>query len=164
MIMHFTANSVSYISIVFWILMGILLIRNVSSRGRVAPRNFVIIGFVLLVLGNVLDIYENTLVLRGDINVSTLGILTFVNLEIFILGISFVILSLVNSLVDSSLGNHIKLRWNWLAFIFCPIWSIYHRIWWGLLSLIPFVGMIYSVYMGMYGNSLVEMRRKNSGK
>ena len=144
--------------------MGILLIRNLSSRGRVDPRNFVIIGFVLLVLGNVLDIYENTLVLRGDINVSTLGILTFVNLGIFILGISFVILSLVNSLVDSSLSNHIKLRWNWLAFIFCPIWSIYHRIWWGLLSLIPFVGMIYSVYMGMYGNSLVEMRRKNSGK
>ena len=160
MLIHFASNSVSYISIVFWILIGVMLIRITSSKKRFAPRKFIVIGLVVLVLTHALDIYGNTLAINGEINVSALGHLVFVNLYIFILGISLVILSLASSLVQSSLGYDIEIIWNWWAFVFCPIWSIYHRVWWGLLSLTPFVGIIYSVYMGMYGNSMVAMKRK----
>jgi hypothetical protein len=41
---------------------------------------------------------------------------------------------------------------NWGAFLLAPIWSAYNYVWIGLLSLIPFVGVIVMFTIGQNGN------------
>lgn len=41
--------------------------------------------------------------------------------------------------------------WSWGAFFLSWIWAIGNRTWIGLLALIPYVGIVMSVLLGMHG-------------
>ena len=43
-------------------------------------------------------------------------------------------------------------KWNWGAFLLGWIWSIGNRVWWGLLGLIPYVGFIINIVLGVTGS------------
>lgn len=43
-------------------------------------------------------------------------------------------------------------RWNWGAFLLCPIWCIRHGIWHGLLLLVPIFGFFVPFWLGATGN------------
>jgi zinc-ribbon domain len=42
--------------------------------------------------------------------------------------------------------------WNWGAFLLSWIWSIGNGVWIGLLALIPYVGFIMAIVLGVKGN------------
>ncbi len=42
--------------------------------------------------------------------------------------------------------------WNWGAFFMPWLWLFPNRVWWGLLCLIPHVGWIMAIFMGVKGN------------
>lgn len=48
--------------------------------------------------------------------------------------------------------------WSWGAFLLNWIWAIGNRTWWGLLALIPYVGFIAAIWLGIKGR---EMAWKN---
>lgn len=53
--------------------------------------------------------------------------------------------------------------WSWGAFIFSWVWAIGNRTWWGLFGLIPGVGLVVRVLLGMNGRrSAWQNRRWNS--
>jgi len=41
--------------------------------------------------------------------------------------------------------------WSWGAFAFSWIWAIGNRTWWGLLGLVPGVGLVMRVVLGVKG-------------
>ena len=41
--------------------------------------------------------------------------------------------------------------WSWGAFFFSWIWAIFNKTWIGLLALIPYVGFIISIILGVKG-------------
>jgi len=41
--------------------------------------------------------------------------------------------------------------WSWGAFVFSWIWAIGNRTWWGLLGLVPGVGLVMRVVLGVKG-------------
>ena len=41
--------------------------------------------------------------------------------------------------------------WSWGGFVFSWIWAIPNRTWWGLLGLVPGVGLVVRVLLGMKG-------------
>ena len=43
-------------------------------------------------------------------------------------------------------------RWNWAAFLWGPVWAIGHNVWIGLLTLIPYVGLVMFFVLGAKGN------------
>jgi len=45
-------------------------------------------------------------------------------------------------------------KFNWGAFLLNWIWALNHKHWLGLLSFVPCVGFIYSIYMGVKGNEI----------
>ncbi|MBI4296844.1 MAG: ribonuclease G [Chloroflexi bacterium] len=42
--------------------------------------------------------------------------------------------------------------WNWGAFIMNWIWAIGNSVWIGLLALIPYVGIVMQILLGIHGN------------
>jgi hypothetical protein len=42
--------------------------------------------------------------------------------------------------------------WNWGAFLLALLWSIDHRVWIGLLCIIPYVGFVMAIVLGVKGN------------
>ncbi|OGM97217.1 MAG: hypothetical protein A2817_01395 [Candidatus Yanofskybacteria bacterium RIFCSPHIGHO2_01_FULL_39_8b] len=64
---------------------------------------------------------------------------------------------------DSIIPPEIK-GWNWGAFGVTLIWGIYYGAWvvlWGfLLGLIPLVGILWQVYVGMKGNEWAWRKNK----
>jgi len=42
--------------------------------------------------------------------------------------------------------------WNWGAFVLCWIWGIGNKVWIALLALLPFVGFIMNIVLGIKGN------------
>lgn len=44
--------------------------------------------------------------------------------------------------------------WAWGAFLWNWIWAIRNRVWWGLLALIPYVGIIVAFWLGFKGREL----------
>ena len=42
--------------------------------------------------------------------------------------------------------------WNWGAFCLCWIWGIGNKVWIALLALLPFVGFIMNIVLGIKGN------------
>ena len=46
------------------------------------------------------------------------------------------------------------MRWSWGAFILNWIWAISHRVWIGLLTLVPGIGLFVAAYLGSKGNEL----------
>ena len=57
-------------------------------------------------------------------------------------------------------GNHgkkkksILKKFNWAAFIFCPIWAVAHEVKEGYLGFIPGFWTIIGLYLGCCGNEL----------
>ena len=54
---------------------------------------------------------------------------------------------------DIHLANSIK-GWSWGAFLLTPLWSFFNKTWIGLLSLIPYLGILVSFYLGFKGREL----------
>lgn len=44
-------------------------------------------------------------------------------------------------------------KWNWGAFWLNWIWAAGNGVWWGLLALIPYVGFVVAIILGINGNS-----------
>jgi hypothetical protein len=51
---------------------------------------------------------------------------------------------------SSTIPDGIK-GWSWGAFLLNWIWAIGNRTWWGLLALIPYVGFIMAIILGIKG-------------
>jgi len=49
--------------------------------------------------------------------------------------------------------------WCWGAFLLNWIWAIRFRVWWGLLSLVPIVGLAVPIWLGLKGRELAWRRR-----
>lgn len=43
-------------------------------------------------------------------------------------------------------------KWNWAAFLWGPVWAIGHNVWIGLLTLVPYVGLVMNLVQGAKGN------------
>lgn len=56
----------------------------------------------------------------------------------------------------------LKGKLNWGAFLLCPIWSIAHSTWIGLISLVPYVGWIMCIVMLIKGNEMAWQNRQFS--
>ena len=50
--------------------------------------------------------------------------------------------------------------WSWGAFFWNWIWSIFNRTWIGLLALIPYVGIVVAIYLGVKGRELAWRNRR----
>lgn len=55
-------------------------------------------------------------------------------------------------------------KWNWLAFLFTPIWAIADKVWFALIVftilafLVPPLAFLFSIAMGIYGSRLAYDR------
>lgn len=50
--------------------------------------------------------------------------------------------------------------WSWGAFLLNWIWAISNRVWWGLLAIIPYVGFIAAIWLGIKGRELAWKSRE----
>ncbi len=50
--------------------------------------------------------------------------------------------------------------WSWGAFLLNWIWSIGNKTWIGLLALIPYVGFIVGIYLGIKGRELAWRNKR----
>lgn len=50
--------------------------------------------------------------------------------------------------------------WSWGAFLLSWVWAIGNRTWWGLLGLIPGVGLVVRVLLGMHGRRWAWQNRR----
>ena len=50
--------------------------------------------------------------------------------------------------------------WSWGAFLLNWIWAIGNRTWFGLLAIIPYVGIITAIYLGIKGRELAWRNRR----
>ena len=50
--------------------------------------------------------------------------------------------------------------WSWGAFLLNWIWSIFNKTWLGLLALIPYVGFIMAIYLGIKGRELAWRNKR----
>ncbi len=50
--------------------------------------------------------------------------------------------------------------WSWGAFWWNWIWAIFNRTWVGLLALIPYVGVIMAIYLGVKGRELAWRNKR----
>ena len=51
-------------------------------------------------------------------------------------------------------------KWNWGAFLLCPIWSVSNNVFIGLLSIIPFVGFVVAIILGAKGSDLAWQKKQ----
>ncbi|MGV8891720.1 MAG: hypothetical protein ACOH2K_01970 [Burkholderiaceae bacterium] len=63
----------------------------------------------------------------------------------------------VKSSVNAPMPDGVK-GWSWGAFLLNWVWAIGNRTWWGLLALIPYVGLVVAIWLGIQGR---EMAWKN---
>lgn len=50
--------------------------------------------------------------------------------------------------------------WSWGAFLLNWIWSIGNKTWIGLLCLVPYVGLVMSIYLGIKGRELAWRNKR----
>lgn len=50
--------------------------------------------------------------------------------------------------------------WSWGAFFWNWLWSIFNRTWIGLLCLVPYVGFIMSIYLGVKGREMAWRNKR----
>ncbi|BBA33873.1 uncharacterized protein sS8_1919 [Methylocaldum marinum] len=50
--------------------------------------------------------------------------------------------------------------WSWGAFLLTWIWAVFNRTWIGLLCLIPYIGFVFSVYLGIRGRELAWRNKR----
>ncbi len=51
-------------------------------------------------------------------------------------------------------------RWNWGAFLLNWIWAVFNKTWIGLLCLIPYVGFVVGIYLGIKGRELAWRNKR----
>ncbi|HUV04119.1 MAG TPA: ribonuclease G [Armatimonadota bacterium] len=60
---------------------------------------------------------------------------------------------------QAAVPDEIK-RWNWGAFLMNWIWAIAHNVWIGLLALIPYVGLVMAIVLGVKGSEWAWQNRR----
>ncbi|MES2262301.1 MAG: hypothetical protein V4724_27585 [Pseudomonadota bacterium] len=50
--------------------------------------------------------------------------------------------------------------WSWGAFLLNWVWSIPNKTWIGLLCLIPYIGFIFAIYIGVKGRELAWQNKR----
>ncbi len=50
--------------------------------------------------------------------------------------------------------------WSWGAFLLNWIWAIGNRTWWGLLAIIPYVGIVVALWLGFKGREMAWKNRE----
>ena len=50
--------------------------------------------------------------------------------------------------------------WSWGAFFWNWIWAPFNRTWIGLLALVPYVGLIVAIYLGIKGRELAWKNKR----
>jgi hypothetical protein len=56
--------------------------------------------------------------------------------------------------------NEMKVSgWNWGAFFLAPFWGVGHRVYFGLLALLPVVGIAFAIILGVKGNEWAWQRK-----
>lgn len=60
-------------------------------------------------------------------------------------------------LIEPEIPNGVK-GWSWGAFLLSLFWAIRFRVWWGLLSLVPVLGLGVLIWLGIKGRELAWQR------
>ncbi len=50
--------------------------------------------------------------------------------------------------------------WSWGAFLLTWIWAIFNKTWVGLLCLVPYIGFIVCIYLGIKGRELAWQNKR----
>ena len=50
--------------------------------------------------------------------------------------------------------------WSWPAMLFPFVWSMYHRVWWGALALIPQLNILVRIFLAIKGRELAWKARE----
>lgn len=50
--------------------------------------------------------------------------------------------------------------WSWGAFMFNWLWAIFNKTWIGLLCFIPYIGIIFTFYLGIKGRELAWKNKR----
>ncbi|MGD0504673.1 MAG: hypothetical protein ABSD02_18180 [Steroidobacteraceae bacterium] len=50
--------------------------------------------------------------------------------------------------------------WSWGAFFLSWIWAVFNKTWLGLLALIPYIGFLVAVYLGVKGRELAWRNKR----
>ncbi|MES2888300.1 MAG: hypothetical protein V4739_09855 [Pseudomonadota bacterium] len=50
--------------------------------------------------------------------------------------------------------------WSWGAFLLNWIWAVFNKTWIGLLCLVPYVGLVFSIYLGIKGRELAWKNKR----
>lgn len=50
--------------------------------------------------------------------------------------------------------------WSWGAFLLNWIWAVFNRTWIGLLCLVPYIGLVFSIYLGIKGRELAWKNKR----
>jgi hypothetical protein len=50
--------------------------------------------------------------------------------------------------------------WSWGAFLWNWLWAIFNKTWIGLLALIPYVGFLVAIYLGVKGRELAWSNKR----
>lgn len=60
---------------------------------------------------------------------------------------------------DAEIPNELR-GWNWGAFLLSWVWGIGNHVWFALFALVPGLGLIVNVLLGMKGNQWAWQSRK----
>lgn len=50
--------------------------------------------------------------------------------------------------------------WSWGAFLLNWIWALFNRTWIGLLCLVPYIGFVFCIYLGLKGRELAWRNKR----
>jgi len=50
--------------------------------------------------------------------------------------------------------------WSWGAFLLNWIWAIFNKTWLGLICLVPYVGIVFGIYLGIKGRELAWRNKR----
>src|SRR5882724_5041986 len=60
---------------------------------------------------------------------------------------------------DTVVPEEVK-GWNWGAFLFTAVWGLFNGTYWALLALLPFVGIIMKIVLGIKGSEWAWRNKK----
>lgn len=50
--------------------------------------------------------------------------------------------------------------WSWGAFLLSWIWAIGNKTWIGVLAIVPYIGFLFSIYLGIKGRELAWQNKR----
>lgn len=65
----------------------------------------------------------------------------------------------VSNTTPETIPDGIK-GWSWGAFLLGPIWAVGNKTWIGLIAIVPYVGIIMSIILGIYGREWAWKNKK----